>query len=165
MQRIVVLSFAVAAVVFGPSSRAQTGGMAGMEMKDKDRQGMDMSKCQDMMDKGRMGMKGMEMPKECKEMMDKQAKGNEAKPKATAKSGEKKSQSKSHKGSGTVTKVDPAGGKVTISHGPVQTLKWPAMSMTFGVSDKALLDHVHQGGKVEFEFVQRGKDYVITKIH
>jgi len=58
--------------------------------------------------------------------------------------------------------VDPAGGKVTIAHGPVQTLKWPAMTMAFGVKDKALLGKLSSGKKVEFEFVKQGSDYVIT---
>jgi len=74
----------------------------------------------------------------------------------------KQSQAKTHKGAGTVTKVDPAGGKVTIAHGPVQTLKWPAMTMTFGVKDKALLGKLSSGKKVEFEFVKQGSEYVIT---
>ena len=74
----------------------------------------------------------------------------------------KKSEAKTHKGTGTVTKVDPASGKVTIAHGPVQTLKWPAMTMAFGVRDKALLGKLSSGKKVEFEFVKQGSDYVIT---
>jgi Cu/Ag efflux protein CusF len=74
----------------------------------------------------------------------------------------KKSQAKTHKATGTVTKVDPARSKVTIAHGPVQTLKWPAMTMTFGVKDKALLGKLSSGKKVEFEFVKQGSDYVIT---
>lgn len=96
--------------------------------------------------------------------MDKQ--GGAAKGKAAAQPAPKAAaQGKTHKGSGTVTKVNPAAGRVTIAHGAIETLKWPAMTMTFGVSDKALLDHVHQGGKVDFEFVQKGPDYVINKIH
>jgi len=74
----------------------------------------------------------------------------------------KQSQAKTHKGTGTVTKVDPTGSKVTIAHGPVQTLKWPAMTMTFGVKDKALLGKLSSGKKVEFEFVKQGSEYVIT---
>ena len=74
----------------------------------------------------------------------------------------KKSQTQTHKGVGTVTKVDSTGGKVTISHGPVPTLKWPAMTMTFGVKDKALLDKLSKDKKVQFEFVQQGPDYIIT---
>ncbi len=59
-------------------------------------------------------------------------------------------------------KVDPAAGTVTIAHGPIPTMKWPAMSMTFTVKDKALLGKLAPEKKVEFEFVQQGSDYVIT---
>jgi Cu(I)/Ag(I) efflux system protein CusF len=76
-------------------------------------------------------------------------------------SGEKKSQAQTHKASGTVTKVDRAGGKVTIAHGAVQTLKWSAMTMTFAVKDNALFDKLSSGKKVDFEFVQQGRDYLI----
>ena len=69
---------------------------------------------------------------------------------------------KSHKAAGTVTKVDPASSKVSIAHGPVETLKWPAMTMNFIVKDRALLDKLTSGKKVEFEFVQQGRDYVIV---
>jgi Cu/Ag efflux protein CusF len=89
---------------------------------------------------GGMDMKGMDMGKD------------------------KKSEDKVHKGSGTVKKVDPAGGKVTIAHGPVPTMKWPAMNMTFTVKDKALLGKFSQDKKVDFEFVQQGSDYVITSV-
>ena len=77
---------------------------------------------------------------------------------------DKKSEDKVHKGSGTVKKVDPAGGKVTIAHGPVPTMKWPAMSMTFTVKDKALLGKFSQDKKVEFEFLEQGSNYVITSV-
>jgi Cu(I)/Ag(I) efflux system periplasmic protein CusF len=73
-------------------------------------------------------------------------------------------QGPSYKASGTVTKVDPAAGRVTIAHGPVQALKWPAMTMSFGVGDKALLGRAQLGKKVEFEFAKQGSDYVIIRI-
>jgi Cu(I)/Ag(I) efflux system periplasmic protein CusF len=76
--------------------------------------------------------------------------------------GAQKSQAQAHKASGTVTRVDAASSKVTIAHGPVQSLKWPPMTMNFVVKDKALLGRLSQGKKVEFEFVQQGRDYVIT---
>src|SRR5258706_15987213 len=75
---------------------------------------------------------------------------------------DKKSESKTHRGAGTVKKVDPASGKVTIAHGPIPTMKWPAINMTFTIKDKALLAKFSQDKKVEFEFVQQGSDYVIT---
>jgi len=126
-----------------PLSRAQ--GMGGMDMKD-----MDMSKCKEM-------MQGMDMSK-CKDMMGKDQKGMEMK----SMGADKKSEAKSHKGVGTVKKIDPAGGKVTIAHGPLKSINWPAMTMTFTVKDKALLGKFSHDKKVEFEFVQQGSDYVIT---
>ena len=77
---------------------------------------------------------------------------------------DKKSESKTHKGAGTVKKVDSASRKVTIAHGPIKTMNWPAMNMTFTVKDKALLDKFSQDKKVEFEFVQQGSDYVVTSV-
>jgi Cu(I)/Ag(I) efflux system protein CusF len=94
---------------------------------------------------GGMDMKGMDMGKE-------------------KKSADKKSESKIHKGVGTVKKVDPTAGKVTIAHGPIPTMKWPAMNMTFTVKDKALLGKFSQDKKVEFEFVEQGSDYAITSV-
>jgi len=53
---------------------------------------------------------------------------------------------------------------VTLAHGPVPSLKWPAMTMGFGVKDKALLGKLAPEKKIEFEFVQQGRDYVITSV-
>jgi Cu(I)/Ag(I) efflux system periplasmic protein CusF len=69
-----------------------------------------------------------------------------------------------HKATGVVTKVDSTAGKVTIKHEPVQSMKWPAMTMAFLVKDKAMLDKLAKDKKVDFEFVQRGKDYVVTSV-
>lgn len=77
---------------------------------------------------------------------------------------EKKGASKTHKASGTVTKLDRQKSTVTISHGPVQSMQWPAMTMTFKAKDKAMLDKVKPGEKVDFEFIQQGKDYVLTSV-
>jgi Cu/Ag efflux protein CusF len=82
--------------------------------------------------------------------------------KGMEKKGEKSQ--KAHQASGTVTKVDPQKSSVTIAHGPVQSMNWQAMTMTFKVKDKAMLEKVKQGEKVDFSFVQSGKDYTITQI-
>lgn len=71
----------------------------------------------------------------------------------------------SHHAAGVVKKVDPKAGTVTMDHGPVKSLNWPAMTMTFGLSDKALIDKLKPGAKVEFEFVQQGRKSVITSLH
>ena len=69
-----------------------------------------------------------------------------------------------HKATGVVKKVDPKAGTVTLAHDPVKSLNWPAMTMGFTVKDKALLDKLQADKKIEFEFVQQGKDYVITSV-
>ena len=46
----------------------------------------------------------------------------------------------------------------------MKDLNWPAMTMTFMVKDKALLEKLALDKKVEFEFVQQGKDNVITGV-
>ena len=69
-----------------------------------------------------------------------------------------------HKATGTVTRVDASKHSVTIAHEPVPSMKWPSMRMAFKVDDKGLLERLAKDRKVEFEFVQRGRDYVITSV-
>jgi Cu(I)/Ag(I) efflux system protein CusF len=70
----------------------------------------------------------------------------------------------SHKATGVVKKVDTKTGAVTLAHDPVKSLNWPAMTMGFKVTEKAVLDKLAVGKKIEFEFLQQGKDYVITSV-
>ena len=69
-----------------------------------------------------------------------------------------------HKASGTVKKVDMAGGAVTLAHGPVPALKWPAMTMKFKVTDKSLFDKLTVNKKIDFEFVEEGRAYIVTAV-
>lgn len=70
-----------------------------------------------------------------------------------------------HKGQGTVEDIDAGAGTVTITHGPIPDLKWPAMTMEFQVSDKALLKSVKPGQSVAIDIVQRNPgEFVITRI-
>lgn len=69
-----------------------------------------------------------------------------------------------HVAKGTVKSIDAKTGTVTLDHEPVKSMKWPAMSMAFKVQDKALMEKLGQGKKLEVEFEQRGKDYVITSV-
>ena len=78
-----------------------------------------------------------------------------------------KGAAEAHRGTGKVTEVDPAKGKVEVDHGPIPSMKWPAMRMGFAVTDKSALAHLKKGDAVEFEV--RGEpnaagDYVIEKI-
>ncbi|EMD83350.1 efflux RND transporter periplasmic adaptor subunit [Pacificimonas flava] len=68
--------------------------------------------------------------------------------------------------SGKVTALDPGDRQITISHGPVPELRWPAMTMAFGVRDDVQLRGLQRGGKVRFTFAEGPEDgtYVIQAI-
>jgi len=70
----------------------------------------------------------------------------------------------SHQATGVVKKVDAKAGLVTLAHEPVKTMNWPAMTMGFQVKDKMLFDKLTIGKKVDFEFVQGSKGYVVTAV-
>jgi Cu(I)/Ag(I) efflux system membrane fusion protein len=59
-----------------------------------------------------------------------------------------------HVGEGKVESVDADG--ITISHGPVASLKWPAMTMGFGKPDPKAFADIKPGDKVRFEFKEGG---------
>ena len=59
-----------------------------------------------------------------------------------------------HVAEGKVESVQADG--ITISHGPVATLKWPAMTMGFGRPDAKAFVDVKPGDTVRFEFRQGG---------
>lgn len=65
--------------------------------------------------------------------------------------------------SGTVEAVDTAAKTITIAHGPVDALKWPAMTMTFQAPDVDLAA-IKKGDHVAFEFTSSGMNGTITKI-
>lgn len=69
-----------------------------------------------------------------------------------------------HQATGVVKAVDAANGKVTLAHDPIQSLKWPAMTMDFAIEDKALIKSFSVGKKVNVELTQKGSDYVITSV-
>jgi Cu(I)/Ag(I) efflux system membrane fusion protein len=89
--------------------------------------------------------------------------GAETKP-AAAKSAAPSSAQR-HQGKGTVQAVDPGGGTAEINHGPIASLKWPAMTMEFKVKDKSLLKGVKPGQSVEFEFAEyKPGEFVIERM-
>lgn len=67
------------------------------------------------------------------------------------------------KASGTVKSMDTAKGTITIAHGAVAAVSWPAMTMPFKISPD-MVTGIQAGQKVDFEFVTAGKDSTITKI-
>jgi len=70
-----------------------------------------------------------------------------------------------HRAEGTVKVIDATSGSLSIAHGPVETLKWPAMTMDFKAANNALLAGLQPGTGIAFEFVERSPgEWVITKI-
>ena len=69
-----------------------------------------------------------------------------------------------HRGSGTVQKIDAAKEMVTLVHGPIASLNWPAMTMSFKLKDAVLARGIKAGEAVDFELVQSGSDYVVTRL-
>jgi len=64
--------------------------------------------------------------------------------------------------SGEVTAI--AGDQVTIAHGPVEGIGWPAMTMSFGVGSPEMVQGVSVGDRVSFAFRKDGGAYVLTSL-
>jgi Cu(I)/Ag(I) efflux system periplasmic protein CusF len=64
---------------------------------------------------------------------------------------------------GTVTAIDADAGTITIDHGAVPAIKWPAMTMAFE-ADEQLRNDVVVGDKVSFEFATGKSGNSITSI-
>jgi Cu(I)/Ag(I) efflux system membrane fusion protein len=60
-----------------------------------------------------------------------------------------------HRAAGKIERI--AGGEVTISHGPVPSLKWPPMTMGFAPPAGGLPHDVQVGDTVQFEFRKGSK--------
>ena len=70
-----------------------------------------------------------------------------------------------HRASGRIDEYDAKTGSVSIEHGPIESLKWPGMTMEFKVANEALLNGLKPGARIDFEFVERGEgEWVITAI-
>ncbi|MBX3562670.1 MAG: efflux RND transporter periplasmic adaptor subunit [Sphingomonas sp.] len=69
-------------------------------------------------------------------------------------------------GSGTVRSIDGERRTVTIEHGPIPALNWPAMTMTFAVREPAMLRGLARGDRVAFAVRPQpeGGAYVLERI-
>jgi len=103
------------------------------------------------------GMPGMDMP-----TMDKP--GMESPSSSADKKSGVPSKNIVHTTTALVKTVDADKATVKLAHEPVASLNWPAMTMGFQVQDKSLFAKLVVGKKVTVEFVQQGKDYVITAV-
>ena len=64
-------------------------------------------------------------------------------------------------GAGVVKKIDLQTGSITLQHGPIAALHWPAMTMAFK-ADPALLKTVTVGQKVSFTVKTGGAPEVVA---
>ncbi|MDO8777242.1 MAG: efflux RND transporter periplasmic adaptor subunit [Burkholderiaceae bacterium] len=70
-----------------------------------------------------------------------------------------------HQAQGNIDSIDVKEGSLSLSHGPVASLKWPAMTMEFKVANAALLKDLKPGAKIAVEFVERQPgEWVITSV-
>jgi len=70
-----------------------------------------------------------------------------------------------HQGQGSLDAIDAKAGVVTLTHEPIASLNWPAMTMEFKLANASLLAGVKPGARLSFEFVERAAgEWVITKV-
>jgi Cu(I)/Ag(I) efflux system periplasmic protein CusF len=72
-------------------------------------------------------------------------------------------EAKMAKGSGTVTAIDTATGKITLDHGPIASLEWPAMKMGFDAKPEQLTG-IAVGDMVDFDVNVTGSAGEVTAI-
>jgi len=67
---------------------------------------------------------------------------------------------------GEVKKIDAAGGKITMTSGPIKNfgMEDDNMTMIFRVQDPAMLKQVKPGDKVQFEAEKASAGFTITKL-
>lgn len=68
-----------------------------------------------------------------------------------------------HSASGTFNSIDRASHTINISHEPVPSAQWPAMTMDFQIRDGLEIADLDPGQRVLFEFSTDG-DGTVTKI-
>ncbi len=67
-------------------------------------------------------------------------------------------------GTGTVTQVDAAAGTITINHGAIEAISWPAMTMQFTAENPAILQGIAVGDSVSFELKSATETSVVTVV-
>jgi Cu/Ag efflux protein CusF len=63
---------------------------------------------------------------------------------------------------GVIKAIAPA--KLTISHEPVPSLRWPAMTMDFALPEQALAQGLEIGDRVHFDFVAQGNAFTVVDL-
>ena len=70
-----------------------------------------------------------------------------------------------NRGEGLIEAIDFTHATVTLAHGPIESLKWPAMTMDFRFLEPTLLQSFKPGQKVIFEIAEESAgEFVIVRI-
>ena len=70
-----------------------------------------------------------------------------------------------HSAIGTLDDVDAKTGTLLITHEPVESLKWPKMTMEFVPANESLAKKLKPGAPIRFDFVERKPgEWVVTKM-
>ena len=84
---------------------------------------------------------------------------------STAQAAPAKSAGVEHRAEGKLDAIDAKAGTVTITHGPVASLKWPGMTMDFVLANSGQLGNLKPGASVSFSFVERKPgEWLIIKL-
>ena len=71
-----------------------------------------------------------------------------------------------HHGDGRIEAIDLSHASLTIAHGPIDSLRWPAMTMDFQVNDAQLLQSLKPGQDIHFAMTENSAgEFVIVQIH
>lgn len=65
---------------------------------------------------------------------------------------------------GEVKLIDLDAKKITIAHGPVAALNWPAMTMRFTFTQASQIQGITAGDQVKFTFIQQGNISLLQDI-
>lgn len=70
-----------------------------------------------------------------------------------------------HSAVGVLDEVDAKSGMLLITHEPIESLKWPRMTMEFVPANESLAKGLKPGAAIDFDFVERKPgEWVVTKI-
>ena len=67
-------------------------------------------------------------------------------------------------GTGVIKAIDAKAGTLTIQHGPIPGVSWPAMTMTFKARPATLLKGLKVGQTIGFDTTVRGMDADVTAV-
>lgn len=65
---------------------------------------------------------------------------------------------------GTVTAINASAGTISINHGAIAAINWPAMEMQFTAEDPSILQDLAVGDRVQFELKSAAESTIVTAV-